>query len=190
MRDHIIRQSFHNSVLLPAHTDNNSCVVDELVLKNGLVRADIVVLNGCLIGYEIKSEKDTLLRLPSQVTVYNEVFNKAYLIVTEKHLSKATEQIPNWWGIYLVKESKNLKAMFKRVRAAKFNKHQNAYTILQLLWKAEALEFANSLLPEQLSQRTTKREIYEAICQNCPLDIVSQTVTKYLKQRKNWRINQ
>lgn len=190
MRDPIIRHAFHSSVLLSAHADNNSFVVDELVLKNGLVRADIAVLNGCLIGYEIKGEKDTLLRLPLQVAVYSEVFNKAYLIISEKHLSKAIEQIPDWWGIYLVKESKSLLAKFKRVRTAKFNKYQNPYTILQLLWKAEALEFANSLLPTELNPRTTKRRICEVICQNCSVNMVSQTVTKYLKQRKNWRIDQ
>src|SRR5436305_708698 len=50
-------------------------------------------------GYEIKSDKDTLIRLPRQVDAYNAVFERATLVSTRRHLSSAREIIPNWWGI-------------------------------------------------------------------------------------------
>ncbi len=64
MRDAQVRQAFHRSVLRAANECNDTVVIDELGLKNGIVRADIVVLNGKMIGYEIKTDRDTLKRLP------------------------------------------------------------------------------------------------------------------------------
>src|ERR1043165_1264120 len=105
MNDPVIRSAFHQSVLHNVHCCNNCLVVDELGLNNGAVRADIAVLNGKLIGYEIKTSSDKLTRLPRQVKAYNQIFEEAHIVVAEKHLSSAKKIIPKWWGIYLIRVS-------------------------------------------------------------------------------------
>lgn len=187
MRDRIVRQAFHETILKSAHEDAETFVVDELGLKNGEIRADIAVLNGKLIGYEIKTEKDTLARLPSQIKAYNEVFDKVFIIVSSNHLNKACQFIPDWWGIYTIVPTENAGYVFPCIRQAKINRNQDSFSIAQLLWKSEALEVANILLSSCLKSRVSKQEIYNVISTNCCSKKLSKIVVKYLKQRGNWR---
>jgi hypothetical protein len=55
MNDPLIRKAFHCSFLQKEHAAPTTLVVDELGLEHGKCRADIAVINGHLIGYEIKS---------------------------------------------------------------------------------------------------------------------------------------
>jgi hypothetical protein len=48
-------------------------VVDELELVRGEVRIDVAVIGDIMHGYEIKSAKDNLLRLPNQQLHYGKV---------------------------------------------------------------------------------------------------------------------
>jgi len=73
MNDLEIRGSFHRKKLRLQHAHVDTLVVDELGLNHGECRADIAVINGHLVGYEIKSNKDSLRRLEGQVNSYNAV---------------------------------------------------------------------------------------------------------------------
>ncbi|WP_438947041.1 sce7726 family protein [Sediminibacterium sp.] len=187
MRDHIIRQAFHKSVLKSAHIDTETFVVDELGLKNGEIRADIAVLNGKLIGFEIKTEKDTLSRLPSQVVAYSEIFDKAFIVVSENHLHKAVELIPDWWGIYTIKTKEEGDYSFINFRRGKINKYQESYSLAQLLWKSEALDLANTIIKNGVKPKTPKHEVYDFLSKVFAPKQLSKIVLKYLKQRENWR---
>ena len=189
MTDSQIRFAFHSSILREAHLCNETLVVDELGLKNGEIRADIAVINGKLLGYEIKSEKDSLNRLPSQVEAYNEIFDKAFIIVSKNHLEKAIQTIPEWWGIYEININQEDKYSFTCIRRAKINKWRNSYSIAQLLWKVEALEVANILLRHNINPKTSKHEIYDIISGTCSSKKISKIAIQYLKLRDNWRIN-
>ena len=59
----------------------DTVVVEELGLCQGQVRVDMAVVNGVLHGYEIKSDCDTLRRLPNQVVAYGKVLDRATLVV-------------------------------------------------------------------------------------------------------------
>lgn len=52
----------------------------------GQVRCDVVALGGEMVGYEIKSDADTLRRLPRQVEWYSRVIDRAHVVTTERHL--------------------------------------------------------------------------------------------------------
>jgi len=57
------------------------------------------VVNGKLHGYEIKSDADTLKRLPAQAEVYSAVFDLVTIVVGEHHLDTVRAIVPEWWGI-------------------------------------------------------------------------------------------
>ena len=99
MRDRDIREALHRKVLKEHHGDTNTLVLNELGLRHGACRVDIAVVNGHLHGYEIKSDADTLERLPAQVTAYGAVLDRASLVVGEKYAEKAKALLPDWWGI-------------------------------------------------------------------------------------------
>lgn len=189
MRDKIIREAFHSTVLRSAHKDPETIVLDELGLRNGGVRADIAVLNGKLVGYEIKTERDTLTRLSSQVEAYSEVFEKAFLIVSKNHLEKAIQNLPSWWGIYTIETEIAGSYTFTPYRTGRLNTKQNTFTLAQLLWKAEALEVANTILRHNVKSNVTKHHIYDIISSKCDRKKLSKIVIQYLKQRDNWRTN-
>lgn len=187
MTDQIVRSAFHQSVLHGAHYCSNTLVVDELGLNNGSIRADIAVLNGKLSGYEIKTSKDKLVRLPGQVKAYNQVFDEAYIVVAERHLKGAKKIIPKWWGIYIIQASENGNIFFDCHRPATSNPKRNFISIARLLWKEEALDLANSKFRCNLIERSTRIEIYKAISKVCETDELSSLVISYLKRRDAWR---
>lgn len=112
--------------------DPSTIVIDELDVCSGLARVDVAVVNGKLHGFEIKSERDNLDRLSSQIELYSKVFNMVTLVVSESHLSKAKEMVPKWWGIDCVKIS-NSNVSIKHVRKAKANKHIDINELGRLL---------------------------------------------------------
>ncbi|WP_375419370.1 sce7726 family protein [uncultured Hymenobacter sp.] len=72
--------------------------VDEL--PTGTTRADVVHLTEEFMhGYEIKGERDTLLRVPNQLRCYAEVYDFVTFVVTEKHLLALLPLLPEWVGV-------------------------------------------------------------------------------------------
>ena len=187
MTDFQIRQAFHDVILKDEHQCTNTFVVDELGLMNGKSRADIAVLNGKMIGYEIKSDRDSLTRLPSQVLAYNRIFDKAFIIVDEKHLNKAFQIIPDWWGIYVIRQLNSQSFQFEYFREGECNKGQDSYSIVQLLWKEEAFEIATTIFQCNLKKQACKHEINVALTTNSNVNNLSKIVIEYLKKRQAWR---
>jgi hypothetical protein len=65
-------------------------ITAEFSLGSSGVRADIVVFAETTIGFEIKTAKDTLRRLPLQMKAYARYFNHAVAIVAPCHVSNVT----------------------------------------------------------------------------------------------------
>lgn len=65
----------------------------------GQVRCDVVALSEEMVGYEIKSDADTLRRLPRQVEWYSRVLDRAHVVTTERHLEGVQGVVPEWWGV-------------------------------------------------------------------------------------------
>lgn len=61
-------------------------VTSEFSLNGTSIRADLAVLDECFYGIEIKSEADTLKRLPPQMEGYERYFDQTVLVVAPKHL--------------------------------------------------------------------------------------------------------
>ena len=65
MRDEDIRSVLRARLALEYGTDPSALVLDEFGLACSSARVDLAVVNGCLHGYEIKSDVDSLARLRS-----------------------------------------------------------------------------------------------------------------------------
>ena len=62
-------------------------IINELGILHGEARIDLVVISdGVMHGYELKSDIDSLSRLPEQMRIYNTVFSKVTLVVGKKHI--------------------------------------------------------------------------------------------------------
>lgn len=91
-----------------------------------------------LWGYEIKSARDTLRRLPRQVEAYSRVLDFAALVVAESHLEAARPLTPSWWEILGVGGRAGALTL-TRVRRGRRNPTIDPSALVQLLWGDEAL---------------------------------------------------
>src|SRR5713226_2006710 len=142
--DKVIRAAL-NQYLKELHAGNSKLrIIEELGVEHGAARMDVAVINGVLHGYEIKSDRDTLLRLPEQMGIYNAVFDQITLVVGKSHLHDAINVVPDWWGIMIAKINSNESVIFNEIREAKSNVGQNSLSVARLLWRNEALEILES----------------------------------------------
>ena len=132
-------------------------IFEEFGVSHGTARIDFALVNGIMHGYEIKSDRDTLDRLPEQMKQYNAVFDKVTLVVGKKHLYHAVNTVPSWWGITLVKINKN-KIVFQKIREDRKNQQQIDVSIARLLWREEALKILEER-SEAFGIRSKTREI-------------------------------
>lgn len=118
--------------------DASTRVVEEMGIWSSSVRIDIAVINGELSGFELKSDRDTLQRLPLQADIYSRVFDRLALVVGSRHTAKALPIIPSWWSIIEAKEA-NGTVILETVRTGTPNPNPDPLLVAKLLWKNEAL---------------------------------------------------
>lgn len=158
-------------------------ILEEFSVRHGIARIDIVVINGTMHGYEIKSDRDTLGRLPEQMNEFNTVFDKLTLIVGKCHLHEAIHIVPDWWGIMVAKVNTNGQVIFNMIREPEDNQEQVGISIARLLWRGEALQ----ILEEQNKAkgvRSKPREfIYKRLANILDSDSLKEQVSTLLISR-------
>ena len=73
--DRDIRKALLESLRSEHAEDPSTLILQELAVCDGSARVDVAVLNGSLAGFEIKSERDSLNRLESQIENYARCFD-------------------------------------------------------------------------------------------------------------------
>src|SRR4051812_41971247 len=101
MRDSDVRAAVLRRLNAEHAGDPNTRIVQEMGVWSGSVRIDVAVINGELCGVELKSDRDTLERLPGQAEIYSRVFDRVELVVGTRHAREARAMVPKWWTITL-----------------------------------------------------------------------------------------
>lgn len=86
MRDPEIRSELHRRLQLRHGNDPTVRIVDEMSVLTGACRIDVALINGRLEGFEIKSDSDSLSRLPRQAFAYGQVFDRLTMVWVSCHL--------------------------------------------------------------------------------------------------------
>jgi hypothetical protein len=186
MRDLDIRNSLKSTRLKRYYTDGTSRVVEELGLCTGDARVDIAVINGAMHAYEIKSEQDTLTRLPNQIEIYSRVFDYLSVCVGPKHLAGVLKMVPSCWGVILAVDTQNSISLTS-VRPATRNPGVDQYSLAQLLWKDEVTAALNSLGISKGLSGKSKADLWKLFAEAATPKYLSQYVRATLKARANWR---
>ena len=186
--DKIIRESLKIKLIETYKNDSHIKIIDELGVDHGTNRVDIAVVNGFIHGYEIKSDKDTLLRLPDQMTAYNSIFDKVTLVVGKTHLLEALNIIPDWWGIILAKPSEDGSVVFNTIREAYKNSEQDELSMAKLLWRNEALNILEKRNAAKGLRSKPRRFIYEKLATILDKETLGNEIRNtFLFSRPGWR---
>ena len=185
--ERLIRQALHAKYLRNHRLQPDTLVIDELGLAHARSRIDIAVINRCLHGYEIKSDLDTLLRLPQQLRFYSMTCEKMTLVVGAKHLRAVSSMLPSWGGLVAVKIGPRGGISFDHIRPARANPNFDSFMFLHLLWRGEAEEALRALDAPPASPRATRRELYAALVEALSTAELTTLVKRAMRQRQGWR---
>jgi len=185
--DKLIRSKILSQLLHKSPQSKNTIVIEELDLCLGEARIDLAVINGIAKGIEIKSDKDTLDRLDNQISIYNKVFDVMEIVVGESHLKSAFEVVPEWWGISIVYSTNTSQLNYKQIRKTKINKAKDPLSVIQLLWKKEALQLLEKKNLSSQFKNKSKDEIWDKLLNLFEEKELFTFVNHFLKIRQNWR---
>lgn len=167
------------------HAGERLLILDEFPIYGGDVRADMVAMNGAIHGYEIKSDRDTLIRLPRQVDAYGAVFDRASIVVSESHLEPARDVVPDWWEILIV-QCVGGGVCFRCLRRGRPNPSREGRALTALLWKAEAMSLLVELGLDAGMRSASMSDMMDKLADNVSIKKLSVLVRQCLLKRGDW----
>ena len=172
--------------VLARFSAGRACAYNEFWVPRSHERVDLAVVGARMHGFEIKTERDTLRRLPRQASAYARVMDQCTLVLAEKHLGQAQELLPDWWGISTV--TCNGHIVFRSVRAPRANPGVDAETLVRLLWRGEALA-ALQRLDIDLPVTTHRASLWRELLERCTLAQLRSAVRGALVHRHAERVS-
>lgn len=187
MNDYQLRHAFKVKVLARHAKDPETRIVEELGLRHGLARIDIAVVNGIVHGFELKSDKDNLKRLPHQSQIYGSILDKVTLVVGNRHANEATKLVPEWWGITIATVGRLGGFQFIHIRRPSANPSPDPLSVSSLLWRDEALTLLDELGAAELVRHKPRALVYAQLAEVADLASIQERVRRQLKCRTTWR---
>jgi len=179
-----IRSAVHEAVNGSGSGDR--LLIDEFVIgERG--RIDVALIGDELSGYEIKSDLDTLNRLPRQMDVFGDVFQYCTLVIAPRHLPKARAMLRRGWGLSVVDREGADKLALREVRRPKAMKSVKKLALAELLWRDETLRALDALGLANGCRAKTKDVLWARLADATELDQLRDIVTAALTARQGWR---
>ena len=178
--EYVYKNLIATRILEDERADDLSYMLTEL--DAGICKADVVILNGTSIVYEIKSKYDSLDRIYKQIGEYKKVFDKINVITCESQVSKLEKILPDDIGLILL-TTNNAFDIIKQAKPNKKNVLQDV--IFDSLRKNEYIKIINKHygyipdVPNTLIYRVCQR-----LFQNLSPDIAHDEMVSMLSERK------
>ena len=151
--------------------------------NTGASRADVIgVIDGALLGFEIKSDVDSYLRLATQTKDYDQFCDFNYLVRGTTHLKHAHEHIPGHWGILVIREDEDGSVTVEMDQLPARNEKVQLKNQLGFLWRPELEELlARNELPAY--RYKSKLFVQEKLLEKVPEDKLRREITDILFER-------
>ncbi len=187
MNDLDIRKALKSELLDKYGNKPETIILEELGLKHGKARIDLVVINNQMHGYEIKSDRDTLNRLPEQIQIYSRIMDRVTLIVGYRHAYNALKMIPEWWGVRLAERNpKSGTVVLSDARTPGNNPHIDLIAVVSLLWRNEALDILEKIGQAKGVRSKAKTDMYHRLIEVARPEFLRASVRQRLKSRRDW----
>lgn len=170
-------------------TKFKSMIINELMVGESIADVSVITEKNVSL-FEIKSDMDSLVRLPKQVRDYDAVGDYCSLVTTDTFLQKIQDQflIPDHWGI-LKASSIDGQVILESVRQPVYSPEVNPDYLAHSLWSDELIEHLTDI--NSLYGVKSKNNWYKS------QRLIENTTTNELKRiyrnshlkRGNWRDN-
>lgn len=187
MKDIDIRRSLRITLRAKHGHDPSTHIVEEFGVLLGKSRIDMAVVNGALVGYEIKSDRDTLDRLPSQIEHYFQVFDFVNIVTGPRHLAKVKSSVPDLCGIQLAEFDGSGNIKLSTIRQGKKNYNTSSQALVRLLWKEEWIKILKNTGECKSLSKSPIRQIWRLVEDLFTPDEISNHVRYSLKERLKWQ---
>lgn len=167
------------------HLAAHPLIIEEMGVC-GQVRCDVVALSEEMVGYEIKSDADTLRRLPRQVEWYSRVLDRAHVVTTERHLEGVRSVVPEWWGV-MVASGPADDVRLQPLREAEDNPSLDTRSLADLLWRPEALAALEVRGLARGYRSKTFSAMADRLTEHVPPAELRSLVHTALMSRQGWR---
>jgi hypothetical protein len=186
--DKLIRAALKEKLDEQYKSEPDARIIDEMGVVHGAARVDVAVLNKVIHGYELKSDLDTLRRLPEQMKAYNSVFDQVTLVVGKQHIQEAINATPEWWGITIAKmAAPGGTVSFCTIREPEENPNKDSVAIANLLWRDEALDLLEKAGHAEGIRSKPRQVLYERLAAFYDQPTLQTKVWECLSARTTWR---
>lgn len=151
--------------------------IAEMFVDRFARRADLVVANGKLAAFEIKSHRDSLERLQGQLESYCRFFEQVTVVCAPRHVQGVKAATSPEIGIWSISDDGQLKS----VRSAKVLPQTSTSSWLSFL----PVDELRNLLRERRLPRAGRRCDLAEQAKQLPLKDVRSYVLSYLKRRED-----
>jgi hypothetical protein len=175
----VVRESLRDDVI--SKLSGSLEAIYEFWVPRTNERADLAVIGSGMFGFEIKSDRDTLRRLPRQVDAYGRLFDHCTIVAAERHLDAALAVVPEWWGAAVILSYRALPT-FRLVRPARPNRSVDPETLVRLLWREEVRSVLKALGAEP-DPRASRASMWQQLLGVADLDGLKHAVREALLGR-------
>lgn len=135
--EYFYKNSLLNKLILKKYSLKDTVILDEFRIGKSI--ADLVLLNGEIRVFEVKTELDSLDKLGKQIDDYCRFTDSIYIVTCDKYISEITRNFPQV-GIILLSDRNQLKT----IRKPSFDKSHLEHKILfKALRKSEYLSLVD-----------------------------------------------
>lgn len=183
-RDPEIRMSLHRK--LNADGNDFNGILNEFTVMRGDQRVDVAVIGDDFHGYEIKSDVDSLKRLPDQAKYFSYCFHRMTLVVGPVLLVGALKLIPDWWGVLLAQRNVEGVVELTELRPAMANPKVNYRWVTRLLWRDELIAILRRLGKYRGASKLKHAKMAEHLRAQVTEPELVQLVSETLLSRTEW----
>lgn len=171
---------YKNTVATNLYLDRYQLPEDSVLsneFRAGNSRADVAIINCTSTVFEIKSQYDSLSRLEQQIVDYRSVFDRIFIVTTDKKAKSVLDKIDPLIGVMVLDDSGTL----DEIREARSNKaNTDPAAIFNCMRQAEfcsAIEDVHGYIPDVPNSKLY-RESKKLFCQLSPSDAHDLMVSK------------
>ena len=175
----IVRQWLRDDLLASASTPIEA--VYEFWVPRSNERADVAVIGSQMMGFEIKTERDTLKRLPRQIAAYDRLFDRCAVVLAERHVTAAMSIVPEWWGVIAI-VTEDGQSFLRSMKSATPNNGVDPQTLVRLLWREE-VRVALAALGNEPDPRASRLSMWNDLLDLINLNQLKATVRSAILTR-------